>query len=84
MAKVNDKKLTFNYDPDTKTGFLTYASGTKTFLEGPIASIVKELWKMMCQVDGVPHDSQFVVFSDDNPIAPLYRTAMAAYWSSRA
>jgi len=75
-------KLHFNFDPDTKTAFLTYAGG-KTFLEAPIKAMVRELWKMQCEHDGIEPTAPFVVFSDDNPIAPLYQQAMSVYFNYR-
>lgn len=80
LLKYKDgNRLMFNFDPDTKTGFLTYAMGTKTYLQGPIREIVKELWHAQCQADDIDPTSQFVVFSDDNPITPLYQHALSVY-----
>jgi hypothetical protein len=28
---------------------------------------IRECWERACQHDGIPYDSMFVVFSDDNP-----------------
>jgi hypothetical protein len=77
MPKPN--KITFEYDPITRTGFLKYANGTKTFYAGPIRLVVKELWIAMCKHDKIDPTASFVVFSNDNPIQPLYQQAMNAW-----
>ena len=38
---------------------------------------VKQLWQKMCEEDGVPTDSKFVTFSDNNKYAPFYDKAVA-------
>ena len=36
---------------------------------------IKELWRKACKHDGIPEDSSFVVFSEDNPYLTDYNKA---------
>lgn len=40
---------------------------------------VNRLWRLACLHDGIGTTSQFVVFSDDNPLAIEYNAATVAY-----
>lgn len=44
---------------------------------------VKRLWVLMCQHDGVPTNSGFVVFSPTNPYAGAYNAAMTLFMRLR-
>ena len=47
-----------------------------------LAATVRAGWARACELDGVPADSTFVVFSDGNKVAPFYERAMAQYLES--
>lgn len=51
--------------------------GRKYIAQG--RATVAQLWRKACDHDGIPYDSQFVVFSENNPWAPWYNKAMAQY-----
>ena len=42
----------------------------------PMNEIIKDLWNKACDHDGIPRDSLFVVFSEDNKFAKLHNYAM--------
>lgn len=44
----------------------------------------QQLWTTMCQHDGIPSDSSFVVFSDDNPFAPFHDKLLKEIREARA
>ena len=44
---------------------------------------VRRLWQLMCKAEGVPVDTAFVVFSEDNPYAKSYYAAVNRYFQSR-
>ena len=43
---------------------------------------IKEAWANACEEEGIPTDSKFVVFSDDNQWAKRYEKAMLLYFTS--
>jgi hypothetical protein len=56
--------------------------GTK-YIEG-LRQTVRELWGKMCEEDGIPKDSKFVVFSDKNKFKPFYDKALQELWEAEA
>ncbi len=42
------------------------------------------LWIKMCEEEGIPADSQFVVFSDTNKYKPFYDKAMRELWDAES
>ena len=40
---------------------------------------VKRLWHLCCEFEGVPYDSQFVVFNTNNPFRSDYNKAMEKF-----
>jgi hypothetical protein len=48
-----------------------------------LAHTVKQLWVSMCEEEGIPTDSKFVVFSDDNKFMPFYNRAMEQLQEAR-
>ena len=44
-----------------------------------IKRLMKALWIKSCRFDGIPIDSKFVVFSDDNPYQVRYNKIMGLY-----
>lgn len=36
-------------------------------------------WESACKHEGIPVDSQFVIFSNDNPFVPFYEKARSQY-----
>lgn len=49
-----------------------------------LRAAVRQLWLKACEHDGVPSDSQFVVFNDDNPYMPFYNSALAQLREAQA
>lgn len=45
---------------------------------------VSRLWRHCCEHDGIPTDSKFVVFSNDNPELAEYNEAMGRLLKLRA
>ena len=56
--------------------------GGQAYIAG-LANTAKALWVKACEHDGIPPDSSFVVFSDDNPWVPLRDKAMRGYWAAK-
>jgi len=48
-----------------------------------IKRLLKALWIKSCRFDGIPADSKFVVFSDDNPYQRRYAKIMKMYLAGR-
>ena len=44
--------------------------------ERTLSESVASLWTAACGYDGIPADSRFVVWSDNNPYAASYNSAM--------
>lgn len=42
--------------------------------------LIREFWKLACKYDGIPSDSGFVVFSNDNPYIVLQTRAQILFW----
>ncbi len=49
-----------------------------------LRATVAELWKKMCEEDGIPPDSKFVVFNPENKYHPFYDKALAQLWEAEA
>ena len=49
-----------------------------------LAHAARDLWKKACEVEGVPDDSKFVVFSPTNQYADFYNLAMGQLHAARA
>ena len=52
-------------------------------IEG-LSAIVRQLWEKACEHDGIPPDSMFVVFSDNNPYVPYHNKAVRELQEARA
>jgi len=48
-----------------------------------LQAVVRELFIKCCEVDGIPPDSKFVVFSDDNKYLPFYNNAVIQLMEAR-
>ena len=44
-----------------------------------IGDAIREQWAKACEHDGIPPDSHFVVFSDDNPHIKRHRNLVGLY-----
>lgn len=55
----------------------------EVYIQG-LRNTVQELWKRMCEEDGIPPDSRFVIFSPDNKYQPLYNNALQELWNAQA
>lgn len=49
-----------------------------------LAATCGRLWVLACEHDGVDPGSRFVIFSDANPAARLYNSALAQLGEARA
>ena len=45
---------------------------------------VRQLWAKCCEAEGIPADSKFVIFSDDNKFKPFYDQAVRQLQQARA
>lgn len=54
--------------------------GMKLLREEANMAEIKRLWKLMCQAEGVPVNTAFVVFSDKNPYQTRYYAAVNRYF----
>jgi len=45
-----------------------------------LQATVHQLWAKCCEAEGIPADSKFVVFSDDNKFKPFYDQALKQLW----
>lgn len=48
-----------------------------------LQAAVRQLFIKCCEVDGIPIDSKFVVFSDDNKYLPFYNKAVQELLEAR-
>lgn len=46
-----------------------------------IQNDIHELWRKMCEHEGVPPESKFVIFSPDNPYRKEYGELLQKYWN---
>ncbi len=44
-----------------------------------LRATVQALWRKACEFDGIPADSQFVIFSEANKFHEFYNIAMRRY-----
>ncbi len=49
-----------------------------------LSATVRQLWERACEHDGIPPDSVFVVFSDNNPYVPYHNKAVRELQEARA
>ncbi|MBI4201192.1 MAG: hypothetical protein HY531_02755 [Chloroflexi bacterium] len=49
-----------------------------------LAATVRQLWVKACEHDGIPPDSRFVVFSEDDPYTPYHDKAVRELQEARA
>ena len=49
-----------------------------------LQATVHQLWAKCCEAEGIPADSKFVVFSNDNEFLPFYDKALAQLWQAQA
>jgi len=47
-----------------------------------LAATVRQLWNQACDHDGIPRDSKFVCFSNDNPYLQFHNQAMNQYFDA--
>ena len=45
---------------------------------------VHQLWVKCCEAEGIPADSKFAVFSNDNKFKPFYDQALKELWQAQA
>jgi hypothetical protein len=45
---------------------------------------VHQIWGKMCEEEGIPPGSAFVVFSPDNKYLPYYNRALTTVWEAEA
>ena len=48
-----------------------------------LRNTAQQLWIKACEFDGIPADSKFVVFSDENKFAKFYGIAMGQMFDAR-
>lgn len=46
--------------------------------------MVAQLWEKACEFDGIPPDSKFVIFSDENKFAKFHGQAILQLWAAQA
>lgn len=71
LAVIAQKPATAYIERGGKVPYLP-----QTRVPANIEEKVKSLWKKACEAEGVPIDSKFVVFSDDNPYVREYNEAV--------
>jgi len=49
-----------------------------------LQATVHRLWAKCCEAEGIPADSKFVVFSNDNKFKSLYDQALKQLWQAQA
>lgn len=47
-----------------------------------LRQVVGQLWRKMCEADGIDPKSTFVVFSDTNKYKPFYDKAITQLWEA--
>ena len=47
------------------------------------ANTARVLWEKACEFDGIPPDSKFVVFSEENKYAKLHGVAMRQFFAAQ-
>jgi len=60
---------------------------TKIFKDGQkhirnLEATRQHLWVKACEHDGIPPDSKFVVFSEDNPFIPFHSKVQLELWAA--
>lgn len=53
------------------------------YIDG-LTQVVHDLWVKMCEEDGIPPDSKFVVFSENNKYQTFYDNALQQLWEAQA